>query len=500
MLPTVPRRRRPVKRAVRVWPLPPGRLPGMFPRRHFRRPASIEGLTAEEYGALLEAVEHLQRIQATSPLNFDEDTMTVSLDPVSLINALPSGSTPINGGVSPVSTSPVSLTGTGSNGVDYTATGSNQVFDLPNPSGLPTNWTVTISNPPTATTPLTVTPPSGVDIGANGAAGIPSYSVAVNPGQTLVIAYDPSQTANNAAGDFQVVAADPSGLSVAGPGAPTGVTAAPGALQVTVSWTAPGGSPSASSYNLYISTGQNGPWNLVGNTTGTSETATGLANGPTYYFIVQALSAVGAAGTLSATVSGSPSADLVFDNFHDTNGTHLESHTPNTHPVSSSWAQALGGAGAMQIQSNTAQNTVGGGTPVVYTIDSGQADVTITGIFTSGSTISTNDQSDIVFRFQDAMNYWLAQGSMGGSLFRILENKAGVFSTIQSTSFTYATSTQYTIKVVTSGTSITCTLNGANSLSTTSSDFQTDTRHGIFDEFNSPTVASSWMSFEVHHP
>ena len=86
------------------------------------------------------------------------------------------------------------------------------------------------------------------------------------------------------------------------PGAPTGLSAAEGSGEVTLSWTAPtdtGGS-TITGYNIQ----QDGTWDteLI---TGTSHTVTGLTNGTAYTFRVRAVNAVGA-GQESASVSATP--------------------------------------------------------------------------------------------------------------------------------------------------------------------------------------------------
>ena len=96
------------------------------------------------------------------------------------------------------------------------------------------------------------------------------------------------------------------------PGAPTGVAAAAGNAQIFLSWNAATG---ATNYNVLQGT-NSGAYNVTNTTTQTSYTNTGLANGTTYYFVVQAAGAGGVStnttqvsatptggGTVSATVS-----------------------------------------------------------------------------------------------------------------------------------------------------------------------------------------------------
>jgi fibronectin type 3 domain-containing protein len=90
------------------------------------------------------------------------------------------------------------------------------------------------------------------------------------------------------------------------PAAPTGLTAAPGNNQVTLSWTASAG---ATSYKIYR--GASNGETLLASPAGSGTTYTDLtaANGTTYYYKVSAVGA-GGEGNLSTEVSATPSASL----------------------------------------------------------------------------------------------------------------------------------------------------------------------------------------------
>jgi hypothetical protein len=76
------------------------------------------------------------------------------------------------------------------------------------------------------------------------------------------------------------------------PPAPTGLTATSGNTQVSLSWTASAG---ATSYNVLRSTTSGSGYATVAtNVTSTNYTDTGLTNGTTYYYVVQAVNASGA--------------------------------------------------------------------------------------------------------------------------------------------------------------------------------------------------------------
>jgi hypothetical protein len=100
----------------------------------------------------------------------------------------------------------------------------------------------------------------------------------------------------------------PSGLASATttgpPSAPPSLVASGGNGQVVLSWAAPvsnGGSP-VTGYNVYMSTSATSRGTALAKVTGTSYTATGLANGTKYYFRVTAVNALGE-GPASAQVA-----------------------------------------------------------------------------------------------------------------------------------------------------------------------------------------------------
>jgi len=87
------------------------------------------------------------------------------------------------------------------------------------------------------------------------------------------------------------------------PGAPTGLSATPASMVVSLSWTAPSG---ATGYNVKRSTTNGGPYALVvSNLATTAYLDTGLTNGTTYYYVVSGVNA-GGEGTNSSQASATP--------------------------------------------------------------------------------------------------------------------------------------------------------------------------------------------------
>jgi hypothetical protein len=95
------------------------------------------------------------------------------------------------------------------------------------------------------------------------------------------------------------------GTVVSGPPAtPTGLAAAPGNAQVSLSWAASSG---ATSYNVKRSTTSGGPYSTVSSPTTNSYNDTGLTNGTTYFYVVSAVNSNGESGN-SSEVSATPAA------------------------------------------------------------------------------------------------------------------------------------------------------------------------------------------------
>jgi hypothetical protein len=108
------------------------------------------------------------------------------------------------------------------------------------------------------------------------------------------------------------------------PSAPTGLTATPGNAQVSLSWSA---STGATSYNVERGTASGGPYTTVNSPTTTGYVDTGLTNGKTYYYVVEAVNSVGTSSNssqVSATPVGAGTAVNVTVNV-----------LANRHPISS---------------------------------------------------------------------------------------------------------------------------------------------------------------------
>jgi fibronectin type 3 domain-containing protein len=96
-------------------------------------------------------------------------------------------------------------------------------------------------------------------------------------------------------------------MATGAPPPPSNVAAYAGNGTVTVTWDPV---PGASQYSVYRSTAAAGPWSFVGGGVGFSTQATGLVNGTTYYFVVQAAGPTTPWSANSASASATASASL----------------------------------------------------------------------------------------------------------------------------------------------------------------------------------------------
>ena len=92
------------------------------------------------------------------------------------------------------------------------------------------------------------------------------------------------------------------GISV--PAAPSGLAAAAGNAQVSLTWSASNG---AASYSVQRATASGGPYTQIATPTATNYTDSGVTNGTTYYYVASAVNSAGASA-YSSQVSATPTA------------------------------------------------------------------------------------------------------------------------------------------------------------------------------------------------
>src|SRR6267154_3323234 len=117
------------------------------------------------------------------------------------------------------------------------------------------------------------------------------------------------------------------------PSTPSGLQAAAGNAQVSLTWNASGG---ATSYNLKRATTAGGPYATIGSSTISSFMNTGLTNGARYFYVVSALNSAGESAN-SVEVNATPTAPVT----PPAAPTGLQATTGNAQ-VSLNWSASAG--------------------------------------------------------------------------------------------------------------------------------------------------------------
>jgi pectate lyase len=194
---------------------------------------------------------------------------------------------------------------------------------------------------------------------------------------------------------------------------------------------------------------------------------------------------------MSGLVSGA-GGTVLKDNFVGTNGTALTAHTMDVGP---GWTQRTADVG-MAIQSNTAQYA--DDALDIYTASCNYSDVTIRLGVNIFSAFTTSVQNGLVARFSDTNNYWRLTIQTSGVL-ALTETSGGTVTQRASASVTINTGTTYTLQLVASGSSMTGTLNGGNSINYASAaSNQTVKNHGLY--CNNTTKQTNFSNFLVTNP
>jgi hypothetical protein len=162
---------------------------------------------------------------------------------------------------------------------------------------------------------------------------------------------------------------------------------------------------------------------------------------------------------------------LISDTFTDTNATALASHViAPTNTPAASWTVDVG---AITISSNKAIATENSRSSA----DAGIADGSVSASMQMTSN-GTDSSMGVAGRVTDASNLWVARLYNGN--FDLVEVNAGVFTARDTDAFAHAANTDYLIKIVFNGTSITATVDGGTTLTYTSSFSQAATKHGLY--------------------
>jgi hypothetical protein len=248
--------------------------------------------------------------QGTSTVQFNGTTASVSIwSNTSISTAVPSGAT--TGNVV------VNVNSTNSNGVAFTVVPAPNITSLSTTSGS-VGTAVTISG-----TNFGSSQGSGTVMFNGTTASVTSWSA------TAIATTVPSgATTGNVVVFASGVNSNGVNFTVLPPAAPTGLTATAGNGQVSLTWNA---SVGATSYNVYSSTTNGGPYTEITSVATTSYTNTGLTNGTTYYYVVTAVSSGGTSGNsnqASAMPAGGSGFSNGYANMRPITISHLQ--VPNT--------------------------------------------------------------------------------------------------------------------------------------------------------------------------
>ncbi|MBB6734675.1 DUF4832 domain-containing protein [Cohnella zeiphila] len=154
---------------------------------------------------------------------------------------------------------------------------------------------------------------SGYAAVASGIAGTSYTDTGLTNGTTYYYVVKAVNSAGTS-GNSNEASVTPSNI-VPPPAAPTGLTATAGNAQVSLTWTA---SADATSYRVLRSTTSGSGYAVLsGNVSGTSYTDTGLTNGTTYYYVVQAVNSGGTGGNSvqASATPAAPAAAVTIDSF-----------------------------------------------------------------------------------------------------------------------------------------------------------------------------------------
>jgi len=164
--------------------------------------------------------------------------------------------------------------------------------------------------------------------------------------------------------------------------------------------------------------------------------------------------------------------DIIVDTFTDSDGVGLAAHTPDTNIPGNPWVSV---AGVWKILSNKTYPSSSVTNPH-SSIDSTYADCSVQVDITL---ISTSSRTGLIARYTDPNNYWGLTLSISSGLLELIERNGGTVYARASISVTIANGETHTLKLVMSGTNFTGTMDGANTITYSSSSFQSNTVHGI---------------------
>ena len=276
---------------------------------------------------------------------------------------------------------------------------------------------------------------------------------------------------NNQNGSFSFYSLGPAATTGGVPFAPTGLTTTTGNAQVSLSWNA---STGATSYMVLRSTTSGGSYSsVVTGLTATTYTDTGVTNGTTYYYVIQAVNSAGSSpnsNEASATPLSLPAAPTL-------------SASASNAQVSLTWSASTGASSYNVLRSTTSggsySSVVTGLTPTTY-VDSGLTNGTayyyvVQAVNAAGLSPNSNEAaatpnappavpSGLSATAGNAQVSLTWTASTGASSYNVLRSitSGGSYSAVA----TSLTATNYTDAAVTNGTTYYYVVQAVNSVGT----------------------------------
>lgn len=166
---------------------------------------------------------------------------------------------------------------------------------------------------------------------------------------------------------------------------------------------------------------------------------------------------------------------ILYDNFTAADGTNLQSRVPAVRPNANTWSVTNG---TLTINGNVLESIHTSVVNCLGNFDSGLANCDIRCTFqfpASGASRSAG----ITFRITDNANYFTALLNLSSNTWKIIETTTSANTDRASEAVTLSAGVPYDVRVVLQDDVITVTLNGAHTLTYTTSVRNTATKHGV---------------------
>ena len=181
---------------------------------------------------------------------------------------------------------------------------------------------------------------------------------------------------------------------------------------------------------------------------------------------------------------------ILFDSFTDTNGTALDSHTPDRNSPGNSYVIS----GALQVQSNKLENRAIAGVWANGLIDLDTANVDISADLNCGDP-ATASYICLAFRSLDSNNLWRSMYNSADQVIRLQEVDGGVLTNRASESITLDPNTDYSMRLLVYGDYIKAVAHDGTTITYSSSLHAGNTKHGIMTIYIG-AISTTYQSYD----